>query len=957
MKKNTKYYYLIFTMLIISQLILAVDTSNYFTYKQQKNSFPLIESGIVPNIYIDSNEDEGILKISEIFGNDLEKISNSKVSIIKNKYPSGKYVIIIGTTKSKIISQLIKEKKLDISAIKDKWEAFLIQQINKPFPKVEKALVIVGSDKRGVIYGMFDISEHAGVSPWHYWADVPVKTTKNLYFIPQKPIVQYPAIKYRGIFINDENPALYGWVNEKFGGFNHKFYEKVFELILRMKGNYLWPAMWGKAFYDDDTLNRVYAKLYGIVIGTSHHEPLGRAHVEWSRYGKGPWDYTKNKETLQKFWEEGMKRMKDDEVIVTIGMRGDGDLPMTEGTAIELLEQIVKDQRKIIEKVTGKLAETIPQVWALYKEVQDYYDHGMNVPDDVTLLLCDDNWGNVRRLPPPDAKPRKGGYGMYYHFDFVGGPRSYKWLNTNLIQRVWEQMHLCYQHNVRQIWIVNVGDIKPMELPIQFFLDYAWNPEAWTINNISNYTTLWAQQQFGEKYAKEIGYILTKYTKFNSRRKPEMLDHKTFSLINYREFDRVVDEYKTIEKLADSIKQKISKDYYSAYYQLVLYPVKACANLYEMYYNLAKNYFCADQRRVSTNKYANNVRELFIKDSLLTDEYHKINNGKWNHMMSQSHIGYKSWNDPPRNIMPEVKYIKITDESSMGVQVENQMSYWPENRDNICMPLFDNYNDQEYYVEIFNRGLKPLNYKIIKQNDYIVLNKTNGIINDEEKIFVKLDWNKINYGKHKSSILIVSDFDTVKISIPIIKYQLPENFKGHIENDGYISIESSSYSKLVNTNNIKWQVIPDIGRTKDGITIFPVTIRNLDYTNKEPRIEYKLFFIDTGTFKIYFYVSPTLNYYNTPKGLCFTTWINDEEPQIICMHEKDIGLDWKYPKWWNDAVSNNIRIYETKIKINKIGENILNIGTIDAGIIIQKIVVDTGNLKETYLGPPETPKF
>ena len=568
--KKTQKYSSVFLLLLISQFISAVDTSYYFSSNPQKNSFPLIENGIVSNVYIDSNEDEGILKISDIFINDLENISNSEVRLIKDKKPSDKFVIIIGTTKSKIISQLIKEKKLDVSAIKGKWEAFLIQQINKPFPKVEQALIISGSDKRGVIYGMFDISEHAGVSPWYYWADVPIKHSKNLYFINNEPIIRYPKVKYRGIFINDENPDLFGWVNEKFGGFNHKFYEKVFELILRMKGNYLWPAMWGKAFYDDDTLNRVYSTLYGIVIGTSHHEPLGRAHVEWSRYGKGPWDYTKNKETLQKFWEEGIKRIKDDEKIVTIGMRGDGDMPMTEGTAISLLEEIVNDQRKIIEKVTSKPAEETPQVWALYKEVQDYFDHGMTVPEDVTLLLCDDNWGNVRRLPSTDAPIRRGGYGMYYHFDFVGGPRSYKWINTNLIPRIWEQMNLCYQHNVRQIWIVNVGDIKPMELPIQFFMDYAWNPDEWNYNNISKYTILWAEQQFEKEFSNEIADLLTKYSKFNSRRKPEMLDYKTYSICNYREFETIVKDYKTIELKAETIKEKLNGEYYNAYFQLVL---------------------------------------------------------------------------------------------------------------------------------------------------------------------------------------------------------------------------------------------------------------------------------------------------------------------------------------------------------------------------------------------------
>ncbi|HEX4851279.1 MAG TPA: glycosyl hydrolase 115 family protein, partial [Puia sp.] len=326
--------------------------------------------------------------------------------------------------------------------------------------------------------------------------------------------------------------------------------EKVFELILRLKGNYLWPAMWGNAFYDDDSLNKKTADDFGIVIGTTHHEPLLRAHDEWRRYGKGPWNYDSNENVLKDFWRKGVERALNTETIVSVGMRGDGDKPMTEGTAISLLERIVKDQREIVADVTGKPASETPQLWALYKEVQDYYDKGMRVPDDITLLLCDDNWGNIRKLPKPGDKKREGGYGIYYHFDYVGDPRNYKWLNTNQVERTWEQMHLAYEYGVDRIWIVNVGDIKPMEFPISFFLDYAWNPKKWNEKNLPDYYVQWASRQFGEQHAKEIAYLIARYTLFNSRRKPELLSPETYSLTNYEEADRVVNEYKQLERQA-----------------------------------------------------------------------------------------------------------------------------------------------------------------------------------------------------------------------------------------------------------------------------------------------------------------------------------------------------------------------------------------------------------------------
>ncbi|MFC2139009.1 glycosyl hydrolase 115 family protein, partial [Bacteroidota bacterium] len=373
---------------------------------------------------------------------------------------------------------------------------YIIEVIENPLPEVDRALVIAGSDKRGTIFGMFDVSAEMGVSPWYFWADVPVKTKENVYVKPGRFSKGEPKVKYRGIFLNDEAPALSGWVHENFGDYNHKFYVHVFELILRLHGNYLWPAMWGNAFADDDSLNMILADEYGIVMSTSHHEPMMRADKEWNRYGEGRWEYSTNPENLYKFWVDGAKRNKDYESYYTLGMRGQEDKPMSEGENIELLEKIVKDQREILTNVfTDRDITDIPQVWCLYKEVQGYYDKGMRVPDDVTLLLCDDNWGNVRVLPKPEDRDRKGGFGSYYHFDFVGGPVSYRWLNVTQIERVWEQMNLSYNYNANRIWIVNVGDLKPMEFPISFFLDFAWNPECFDAEKLPSYYSSWAGQQ------------------------------------------------------------------------------------------------------------------------------------------------------------------------------------------------------------------------------------------------------------------------------------------------------------------------------------------------------------------------------------------------------------------------------------------------------------------------------
>ncbi len=680
----------------VSQAAFAVDRAAYISTKNGKGYFALSASGKSAPLHVSAEDHPGVVRIAKHLQADLARVTNANPELSIAKTPAAKEIVLIGTLgKNPLLDKLVRDKKLDVNGIAGKWEAFLIQVIEKPLPNIDRALVIVGSDKRGTIFGMYDLAAQIGVSPWYWWADVPVKKKSGLYVLPGRHTQGEPAVKYRGLFINDENPALLGWVNKTFGGFNHHFYEKVFELILRMKGNFLWPAMWGKAFYDDDSRNAPLADEYGVVISTSHHEPMMRAHIEWQRYGSGPWNYEKNEAVLREFWTEGVKRMKNYESLVTLAMRGDGDEPMTEAANIALLQRIVKDQREIIGNVTGKNSESIPQVWALYKEVQEYYDKGMRVPDDVTLLLCDDNWGNIRKLPQRDEKPRPGGYGIYYHYDYVGGPRNYKWLNTNQISRVWEQMHLAYRYGANRNWIVNVGDIKPMEFPIEFFLDYAWNPEPWPAERLPEYARLWAERQFGAEHAKDIADILTQYTKFNSRRKPELLAPDTYSLVDYREAETVVAEYHALAARAQRITDALPAEYQDAFYQLVLHPVLACSNLNELYVTVGKNRLHAQQGRATTNELAKRAKELFKKDAEITHYYNNVMaSGKWAHMMDQTHLGYTYWQQPEKDIMPEVKEIAAPMAAEMGVAIEGSAQWWPNEKNEAVLPEFDSYHQQ-----------------------------------------------------------------------------------------------------------------------------------------------------------------------------------------------------------------------------------------------------------------------
>jgi hypothetical protein len=647
------------TVLVLAPALAFAQTAapladHYISAKKTTGSFPLVAGGKAATLYASEGEWPGVLRTIRDVQADINHVTGQEPTMLTDAPQGARPVVLIGTLgHSALIDKLVQAGKLDVSNLAGRWETFVVQTIANPMPGVASALVVAGSDKRGTIYGLYDLSAQMGVSPWTWWADVPVPHQKSLYVAAGRHTMGEPKVKYRGIFLNDEAPALSGWAKEKFGGINSKMYEHVFELILRLKGNYLWPAMWGNAFNDDDKASPGLADTYGIVMGTSHHEPMQRAQQEWKRYGKGAWNYQTNAPVLQEFWRQGIKNMGTHESIVTIGMRGDGDEPMSEGSNIKLLEKIVADQRQILAEETHKPADQTPQVWALYKEVQDYYDKGMRVPDDVTLLLCDDNWGNLRKLPKLGDAPRKGGYGIYYHFDYVGGPRNYKWLNTNPLPRIREQMHLAHEYGANQIWVVNVGDLKPMELPISFFLDYAWNPDALPADGVAAYTERWASQQFGAKYAADIADILAKYAKYNARRKPELLDANTYSLAT-GEWARVVAEYNALATRAEALNQKLPAANRDAYFELVLHPVLACANLNELYYTVAQNREAAKTSQPTTNALAEKAKALYAKDAEIKQRYHALASGKWNHMMDQTHIGYTYWQQPEADKMPEV---------------------------------------------------------------------------------------------------------------------------------------------------------------------------------------------------------------------------------------------------------------------------------------------------------------
>ena len=616
------------------------------------------------SIYVDNDDERGVALAARNVAADMEKVCGAKGEVSTD----ASAVIVAGTLgHSQLIDRMAREGKLNGRDLRGRREKYVITLVGQQ-------LVIAGSDRRGTIFGLYELSRQMGVSPWYYWADVPVEHHAHVYINKGVYTDGEPAVRYRGIFLNDEAPCLTTWVKNTFGTNygDHHFYARVFELILRLKGNFMWPAMWSWAFYADDPENSKTADEMGVIMGTSHHEPMARNHQEYARHRQdwGAWNYATNKERLDRFFREGIERAKNTDDVITIGMRGDGDEAMSEEADTKLLETVVSNQRRIISQVTGRPAKETPQVWALYKEVLDYYDKGMRVPDDVTMLLCDDNWGNVRRVPTAKERQHKGGWGLYYHVDYVGAPRNSKWLNVTPVQNMWEQLTLAYDHGIDRMWILNVGDLKPMEYPIQLFMDMAWEGSRFAKYECGNDVTAtgrvyapmghlrhFCAQTFGEAQADEAARILNLCCKMNGRSTAEMLDASTYTL---EEWPRVVADYERLE--AEALRQFVTlrPEQRDAYQQIILFPIQAMGNLHAMYYAHAMNRQLFKEGNPDANRWADRVEQAFRRDSLLCLAYNRdLAGGKWNGMMTQKHIGYKTWNDDfPADRMPDVKRLE-----------------------------------------------------------------------------------------------------------------------------------------------------------------------------------------------------------------------------------------------------------------------------------------------------------
>lgn len=961
-------------------------------------------------IYVETDSYSGVQRIVGKVAEDLKLVTEKEFPVYKvhlkgseiKENPAIIFAATIG--KSEILRALEEAGQIDLKQIRGKWECYQFQillvteAIKEKIPTfagVKEILLIAGSDKRGTIYGLFHLSELIGVSPWVYWADVMPKKHKVIQFTESVNVIsKEPSVKYRGFFINDEWPSFGNWTMEHFGGFTAEMYDHVFELLLRLKGNYLWPAMWSSSFSLDGPglLSAELADEYGIVMSNSHHEPCLRHSEEWdivrgknSVYGDA-WNFDQNREGLTAYWRDGLKRNGKFENIITIGMRGERDSKILGHDAglsdnINYLKEVIETQNQLIRECIQEDLCKVPRMLALYKEVEAYYYGDEKTQgladweelDGVTLMLCDDNFGNMRTLPNEKLRDRKGGWGMYYHFDYHGEPVSYEWVNSTHLLKVWEQMGMAYEMGIRDIWIVNVGDLKPQELPLSFFLDLAYDFDTWGQKGASwveKYTREWIFRQFASDFTEheleEIYYVIEGYTKQNSIRKPEALRSDTYHPVHYREADRVLLKAEKLECIAESLEEKAQKFLlekdgnarYSAFYELVYFPVMASMNLLKMQLYAGKNELYAKQGRISANFYADKISECIQKDRRLQEGYHQLANGKWNGMMCSEHIGFINWNDEDCRY-PKRIYIEPANKPRMIVASSGETVYttgeeWTRKK-LIIRDFMDPY-ETKCAIDIANGSRIPFAFSIVSDVDWIRISVVSGEVEDTVRVSVSLERELLKKqfegGGDKevftAHLQVKTSFSHVDIDIPAI--YVPENVFGkpYVSELGLV-LEASDHIQKTDGWNGKYITIPNLGKYPFSEKVFPVTESYLPGVDA-PSMTYEFYLPSDGEYEITFLGTPS-NSITAENEVRFGVQWGKEEIEIVNSLEDSYVSGESSCKQWAEGVLD--QIHETRIvKKGKKGWNQLTVYACDAAYVLERILVIPipYKWKKAYLG-------
>ena len=948
------------------------------------DEFELVKSGKAAKLYYDIRDFEVIKKSAHLFSNDVRLVTDREIAVSEAVEEMSSNCIIVGTLgHNELIDKLILKKKLDVSTLKDKWESFHIEVVRNPFPGVKKALVVVGSDRRGTAYGLFSISESIGVSPWYWWADAPVAKRKELCLKVQKMTSEEPTVKYRGIFINDEDWGLLRWAKTNFekerGNIGPKTYAKVCELLLRLKANYLCPAMHeASTAFNKIPENKLVADSFAIVMGSVHCEPLLFNNAsEWDKKTMGDWDYVNNKEMLDRVLRQRVVDNSPYENVYTLALRGLHDKAMGGSSdmkeRVKLLGDALNAQRQLLVDVIKKPANEIPQAFTPYKEVLDVYNAGLELPDDVTIIWPDDNYGYMKRLSSPREQKRSGRAGVYYHVSYLGKPHDYLWMSTISPALMYEELRKAYDATADRVWLLNVGDIKSCEFSMNLFLSMAYDINAFGYHNISTCQARWLADMFGQEYYEDFRDITTTFYHQSFSRKPELMgwgyqwstnkhgkERNTdtdFSFTNYREADTRLAEYDRIGTKVDSILQQLPESEKAGFYQLLYYPVKGCEYLNKMVLYGQKNRWYALQGRAATDSIAKEAKACYDSLQIITQGYNSLLNGKWNPVMTTRQGFAASYFE-----LPKLLDVSLPAAASLGVLTEGEDVL--RGKSSIrTLPAFNTYFRQSYYFDLFNKGLAPLEWNLEVSDDWIIVNRKEGVTKQEERIWVSVDWSRVPVGERVSGVIDVMAGNAGKDKIYVSVFNpsspsLQELDTLFVEHNGYVSINAADYHRKVENEDIKIKLIPNLGFEDASVQLGnPIAPVQRTGNSTVPRVEYDFYAFGQGSVDVYTYVLPTFTL-STDKDYAGHEATNIETKYGVCIDDGPVmnpsTSSFEYAQIWSESVLKNCRINKTTLHINEPGKHTVKVLCGDPGTVLQKVVLDFGGMQRSYLGPRPT---
>ncbi|MCG9793169.1 glycosyl hydrolase 115 family protein [Flavobacterium algicola] len=965
-----------------------------FVNAQNTTSFPIVSTETKASIVIDDKDAEVVQIAAKMLVDDIFKVSGKQISSKDKQAP---FQIIAGTLgQSKLINEFVVNNKIDVSDVKGKWETFKILVVENPSKNIKKSLVIIGSDRRATAYGLLEISRMIGVSPWEWWADATPNKQLNLELNITNTKYGSPSVKYRGIFLNDEDWGLQKWAALNFepetGDIGPKTYAKVFELLLRLRANTIWPAMHTctKAFYHYPQ-NKVVADKYAIVIGSSHAEPmLCNVNAEWNHDTMGEYRYDTNAEVIKNLFKKRAKETANYDGIYTVGMRGEHDSPMIVGeddtdSQVKLLERVITDQRNILKNYTVK-GEQKPQAFVPYKEVLHYYQNGLKLPEDITLVWTDDNYGYMRQLSNPEEQKRSGGAGVYYHTSYWGRPHDYLWLNSTNPVLMWEEMAKAYEFKSRDLWILNCGDIKPHEYNIELFLDMAWDMTNYKESeSVKKHMTNWTAREFGSEKSNAITAILFEQNRLAYQRRPEFMAWSQVEpiiksgeteLTQYHYGDEVstrIDAYQELMNSAEVIKGDIPSHKQDAFYQLVYYPIIGAASLNNKWLYAFKNDFVAKQGRKSASFFGEKSMESYNRIVSETKYYNEtMKNGKWNHIMSMA----------PRHLpvfsKPTIATTTENSKPKLGIALE---SYQMELNNKIVnsyanvLPVFNAYTQNSYYIDLFVTGSGTVNWEAKPKADWIKITKTSGELNKnklEERLWVTIDWDKVPEGENKKEAPLGHDYQLIPPSYKVNsmidfvtkdtvtsigvstfnpKFKALDSYHGFIEDKGFISINAENSTSKKAGKVASWDVFEGIGYTGKVAVALPRSAESeteiASIVKNSPVLEYDFYSFNFGQADVYLQAVPTHALYEG-RGVRCAVAIDDANPVIVDFQTFDRSETWK------QNVLKNAAVESAKQIINKSGKHTLKIWMVDSGVMIDQILIDLGGWKKSYMFPPET---